>query len=163
MDLNKSNYDKKILYVIDRDGNIISVPKVKGEKVHYEPYSRLNKMLGGMLGNITKYDTGLNLPNIVSKHGFINISPLLIDDLSYGWDIVFPLEKTYKQLEALKSLYSILEAYKVGFIKQPNFYGKCLDFDEELIEGLEKLKKYVEEELEKIEKNYDEITEGNRE
>ena len=163
MGLDESDDDKKILYVIDKDGNIISVPKVEGETVHYEPYSRLNKMLGGMLGYITEYDTGLNLPNIVSKHGFINISPILIEDLSYGWDIIFPLEKTYKQLEALKSLYSILEAYKVGFIKQPNFYGKCLDFDEELIEGLENLKIYVEEELEKIEKNYDEITEGNRE
>ena len=163
MDLNKSNYDKKILYVIDRDGNIISVPKVEGETDHYEPYSRLNKMLGGMLGKITKYDTGLNLPNIVSKHGFINISPLLIDDLSYGWDIVFPLEKTYKQLEALKSLYSILEAYKVDFIKQPNFHGNVIYFDEESIKGLENLKIYVEEELEKIEKNYDKITEGNRE
>ena len=152
MDLNKSNYDKEILYVIDKNGIITSVTKVKGESMHWEPYSRLNEKLRGIFGNITKKDQGMELANRVSKYGFINIFPIGVYDLSQGFAVVFPLEKTECQLESLMSLYSVLKSYDIGYYEKPNFKNNYLNDKEDYIEGIGKLREFVEKQLEELKK-----------
>lgn len=144
--------EEKILYAINKDGKINFVPKAIGESIHCEPYSRLNEKLGGILGNITINDTGVNLPNIVAKRGFINICPVAVYNLSYGFVVVFPLTKTERQLESLKGLMYVLEKRKMYFWEQPNFKNEDLDWSE-CIEGTERLKKFIEEELKKLREN----------
>ena len=42
---NDSNFDNDVLFAIDENGKIVSVPEIEGEGVHIQPYSRLNKKM----------------------------------------------------------------------------------------------------------------------
>ena len=153
---NDSNFDNDILFAIDKNGRIFSVPEIEGEIAHFQPYSRLNKKMNNKLGDLYPNDTSSFLPQKVAKLGCINIYPLLVfDPIGTGFMVVFPTNKTENQLESLKSLYDVLEK-KEGI----SFYKKTIEkhetvYFEELEKGIEKLKIFVEEELKKIRENLD--------
>lgn len=160
---NKSNKEIKVLYAIDKNGKIVSIPEIKDEVAHFQPYRRLNKEIDNKIGVIAENDTSTDLSKRVAQLGYINIYPALVFDLEYcGFMVVFPANKTEKQLESLKSLYDVLEEKEgIGFFKKTIVRNKDLYFDEYEI-GLEKLKSFVEEELETIKNNYDRFFEGSR-
>ena len=151
---NDSNFDNDILFAIDENGKIFSVPEIEGEGAHFQPYSRLNKKMNNKIGEIYSNDTGVYLSKKVAKLGYINIYPLKVfDTVGAGFVVVFPENKTEKQLKALESLYDVLEKKEgISFYKKTVVRNEILDFAE-CETGLEKLKAFVEEELKRIREN----------
>ncbi len=152
---NGESNDKQVIYIIDKEGKIHSVPEKYGEENHFEPYIRLDKLLNEIF-KITTHDCLSNIPNRVAKKGFINICPEDIFDPFNTFLIVFPLQRTEKQLLALKKLYNVLEEVKdeILFKKKPNIDNEDLEFSfSEDEEGLENLKAFVCEELKRIREN----------
>ena len=149
-----SNLDNQIIFAIDENGRIFSVPEIESETVHFQPYRRLNVMLDNKIGVIREWDTSTNLPKRVAKLGYINIYPTLVFDLDAGFRVVFPKNKTTKQLEALESLYDVLEKKEgISFFKKTILRNEDLYF-EEFETGLEELKCFVREEIKIIRENY---------
>ena len=151
---NDINIYKDILFSIDKNGKFFSVPEIEGEVAHFQPYIRLNKKMNNKLGELYQNDTSSFLSQKVAKLGYMNIYPLLVfDPIGTGFMVVFPKNKTENQLESLKSLYDVLEK-KEGI----SFYKKTIEkhetvYFEELENGIDKLKIFVEEELKRIREN----------
>ena len=143
---NDSNLDNDILFAIDENGKIFSVPEIEGEEAHFQPFRRLNMKMNNKLGEIYQNDRGGYLSKKVAKLGYINIYPLeVFDTVGAGFVVVFPENKTEKQLKALESLYDVLEKKEgISFYKKTVVRNEIMDFAE-CETGLEKLKCFVEE------------------
>lgn len=142
----KENYN----IAIDQDGNFVSVPAIETEIDHWQIYARLNKKLGGIMGEIKPWDLGsddntcYDLPNRLAKLKYINIYPsYLINNDEFF--VIFPYKPTKKQIETFKTLYEHFSnsKYKFNYFEKPND-ELCLDYDL-ITEGVDNLKKFVKE------------------
>ena len=150
--MDSSFFKENFIIAIDEYGEFYSVPKVEGEKNHFQPYRRLNEVLNGIMGEILENDTSFTLPNTLGKLGFINIVPPELDEPIEELTtifLVFPFDPTEVQLNSLKDLYKHLEKVKnIYFFKKPGVRRR-LDFSF-IDSGFEKLKTFVEEKLDEI-------------
>ena len=161
MDIEENYFKKYIITAIAPDGSIINEEKDESEENHYQSYIRLDNKLGGIIGYIDKRThSSYNLPNIVAKLGYINIYPeIVLDDVETTGVapedfecVIFPYKPTKSQLECLIKLYKELEQCKnVSFFKKPSIENELKDKDKE--RNLEKLKKYVQQLMDELDKD----------
>ncbi len=143
-------FEENFIIVIGRDGRIDSIPRKEGEVQHSEPFLRLDKKLK-IFDDDVILATSQDLPNIVAKRGYINIFPFLVyEGVESQFVVVFPFNPSKEQLDSLTTLYGELETVRIGYFEKPDVSGFL--FYNNLKEGFENLKKFVQQKLEECNK-----------